>query len=78
LGLLPDEDDIITALNQFMADQFLDLLLETKGRHDNYKRYLHGWNDCLDALKLKIREWRTEPPIHPAQAPEEAYKAIRG
>jgi hypothetical protein len=45
-----------------MADQFLDLILETKGRHDNYKRYLHGWNDCLDVLKQKIREWRAEPP----------------
>jgi hypothetical protein len=30
LGLLPDEDDLITSLKQFMADQFLDLLLETK------------------------------------------------
>jgi hypothetical protein len=75
LGLLSDEDEIITALKHFMADQFLDLLLETNGRHDNYKRYLHGWNDCLDVLKQKIREWRSEPPDQSTPAPENAYKA---
>jgi hypothetical protein len=76
LGLRSDEDEIITALKQFMADRFLDLILETNGRHDNYKRYLHGWNDCLDVLKQKIRQWRSDPPVQSAQAPQDAYEAI--